>query len=93
MAIRLSEATIEAENTFSDAVVLWGQFNYTLSGTWVATVTLQKSYDSGSTWIDVDTATANEHGVWNEPEAGVQWRFGVKTGAFTSGAVVGRLSQ
>lgn len=93
MTIRKSTKDIEAENVFSDAVALWGKFNFSLSGTWVATVTLQKSYDSGTSWIDVDTATANENTVWEEPESGVVWRFGSKTGGFTSGKIVGRLSQ
>lgn len=86
-------ASLTAENTFATAVAPAGIFNLSLSGTWVATVWLQRSYDSGSTWLDVASYTANVEEQWSEVEAGVLWRFGVKTGGFTSGTIVGRISQ
>jgi hypothetical protein len=85
--------SITAENQFTDAAELTGYFNLSLSGTWEATVTLQRSFDSGSTWYDVDTRTANTEEYGFEPEDGVQYRAGVKTGDFTSGTVVTRISQ
>jgi len=85
--------SITAQNTFSEAAAMQGYFNLSLSGTWDATVTVQRSYDSGSTWVDVKTFTANTEEVGYEPETGVLYRFGVKTGAFTSGTVVGRISR
>lgn len=36
----------------------WGQFNVFLSGTAVATVQLERSYDSGTTWCVISVATA-----------------------------------
>ena len=92
-------ANISAQNTFSDATgafCLSGcgpYFNFSLSGTWSATVYLQRSYDGGTTWRDVQSFTANTEQTGYEPEAGVCYRFGVKTGGFTSGTVVGRISQ
>lgn len=86
--------SIAAQNTFSDAVELAaGQFNFPLSGTWVGTVHVQRSFDGGTTWMDVDSFTANTEQVGDEPEGEVQYRFGVKTGNYTSGTVVGRISQ
>lgn len=82
-----------AQNTFSTPVPLQREFNLSLSGTWAATVTLQRSFDQGQTWLDVATYTANIQDRGFEAEAGVLYRVGVKTGNYTSGTVVGRISQ
>ena len=87
----IASASIAAQNTFTDAVRLEGYFNLSLSGTWVATVTAQRSIDN-STWVDVDTFTANSEEVGFEPEL-MWYRVGVKTGAYTSGTVVIRLGR
>lgn len=87
----LTTASIIAQNTFSDAVRLEGYFNISLSGTWVATVTVQRSIDN-STWVDVKTYTLIAEEVGFEPEF-MWYRVGVKTGAFTSGTVVVRLGR
>ena len=84
---------IGAENTFSDSVEICGDFNFSLSGAWSATVHVQRSFDKGGTWLDVDYFTANTEQTGNEPEESVVYRFGVKTGNYTSGTVVGKLSQ
>jgi len=93
MTIKVITDTIDAENTFSDPTILHGEFNFTLAGTWEATVYLQKRYGSTGDWIDVETYSTNTSVIGSEPESDVYWRFGVKTGGFTSGAVAGRLSQ
>lgn len=87
----LTTASIIAQNTFTDAVRLEGYFNISLSGTWVATVTVQRSIDN-STWVDVKTYTLNAEEVGFEPEF-MWYRVGVKTGAYTSGTVVVRLGR
>lgn len=89
----LETASIGADNTFSGAIGIQRDFNFSLSGTWVAAVTLQRSFDGGSTWLDVEQFTANTERVGNEPESIVQYRFGVKTGDYSSGTVVGRISK
>ncbi len=86
-------ASIAAANQFSDPLALAGRFNLNLSGTWVGTVVVQRSFNDGKSWLDVAEFTANGAYVGDEPEAGVLYRFGVKTGALTSGDVIGRLSQ
>jgi hypothetical protein len=96
-------ASISAQNTFSNAMCILASslttipggnyFNLSLSGTWVATVFIQRSYDNGNTWMDVKSYTSNAEDTGYEPETGVCYRFGVKTGGYTSGTVVGRLSQ
>jgi hypothetical protein len=87
----LVTASIIAQNTFSDAVRLEGYFNISLSGTWVATVTVQRSIDN-STWVDVKTYTLIAEEVGFEPEF-MWYRVGVKTGGYTSGTVVVRLGR
>lgn len=87
-------ATIGAQNTFSSTVAISGPFNFSLSGTWAGTVHLQRSYPSApTTWFDVASYTANIEDRGTEAETGVLYRFGVKTGNYTSGSVVGRISQ
>ncbi len=87
------EASLSADNTFSSSVRLRGKFNLSLSGTWTATVTVQRSFDDGTIWVDVEDFTENVERVGEEPEVGVLYRFGIKLGNYTSGTVVGRLSQ
>ena len=65
-----------------------------ISGTWTSsTVTVQRSFDSGSTWLDVDTFTQNVEIVGFEPEGRVYYRIGVKAGEFGTGTIAVRLSQ
>ena len=89
MASEAVTASITAENTFSDPLRLVGSFNISVSGTFVATVTVQRSTDN-STWRDVNTFSAPFEGTGYEPEV-MYYRAGVKTGAFTSGTAVLRV--
>ena len=93
MAQKVTTRTIEAANLFTDSVTLTGYFNLSISGAWAGTVTVQRSFDSGDTWHDVDTWTANTQEYGLEPEHGVYYRIGIKTNDFTSGTCVVRLSQ
>lgn len=82
-------ASLTGADQFSDAISIVGDMSLTISGTFVATITVQRSFDEGSTWLDVDTFTAATEEVGFEP-AGCHYRFGIKAGAYTSGtAVVG----
>lgn len=76
---------ISAQNTFSDAVRLNGYFNISISGTFAATVTVQRSPDNSS-WFDVNTYTTAFEGTGYEPEF-LWYRVGVKTSEYTSGTV------
>lgn len=85
--------TLTAENTFTDALAVFkGSANLSISGTFSATATLQRSFDGGSTYLDVTTYTEAAERVFDEPE-GALYRVGVKTGAYTSGSVVVRIGQ
>ena len=96
-------AAITAENTFTDSIIvaenyegakIFGNITLSISGTFVATVTLQIAFDGGTTWIDTgETWTAPATKIITCYESGVAFRAGVKTGAFSSGTVNIRLSK
>lgn len=91
--IGLVEKEVTAQNTFSDGLYTEGAFNLSISGTFVATITVQRSFDQGSTWRDVDTFTAPIETYGTDPEPVVVYRAGVKTGDFTSGTVNIRIGR
>lgn len=93
MAQKLRERTVTNELQYTDAVEFTGYFNVSLSGTWDAIVTAQRSFDKGNTWFDVKTWTDNVQEYGFEPEKGIYYRLGVKTGEFSSGNIVIRVSQ
>jgi hypothetical protein len=94
-------ANISSQNTFTDAIRITGVdssrvFTIILSGTWAATVTLQRSLESeDGPWEDVsgqsfslNTTETFDDGLDNQ----IAWyRIGVKTGQYTSGTVVATL--
>jgi len=96
-------ASITAQNVFTNAIQVIGvgtarSFSITITNTFVATVTLQRSVDtSAGPWADVATP-----GPWTAPVATtladgldnsiVYYRIGVKTGNYTSGTADVRLS-
>lgn len=73
-----------------------GPFSVSVSGTFNATITLQKSYDGGATWHDQDP-----DGTWTAPTEvvvlnagdGILWRIGCKSAEYTSGSPVVRIYQ
>jgi hypothetical protein len=84
--------TLGGANQFSDAAYLEGYFNLSITGTFNATVTVQRSFDKGSNWHDVDTFTSTAEEVGFEPET-VKYRVGIKTGDYTSGSAVIRVGH
>ena len=82
---RLVTATVTAEDEWTDSIKLSGAFDLSIAGTFVGTVTVQRSYDN-STWRDVDTFTSPSEETGFQGE--IAWyRAGVKTGDFTSGTI------
>lgn len=87
------QSIITAENTFTNSILVTGvgssrEFSYSIAGTWVATVTLQRSVDDSS-WVDVSTYTSNSSNTFNDGLDNVEYyyRIGVKAGGFTSGTI------
>lgn len=85
-------AALAAAGAFCPAMYLQGAFNVSIYGAFNATVTLQRSFDGGATWLDCDTWSAPVQDVGDEPE-GAMYRLGVKTGDYVSGTVNVRLGQ
>jgi hypothetical protein len=95
---RTRSVNITAQNTFSPAMTLKKGGILTLSGTWVATVSVQRYDIVGAQWVDVTnnsgvafTATGNGTYSIGPAETAANYRFGAKTGNFTSGTVVGTI--
>lgn len=82
---RLVTATITGDDEWSDSIRLSGAFDLSISGTFSATVTVQRSYDNSS-WKDVDTFLSATEEVGWQPEI-AYYRAGVKSGEFTSGTI------
>ena len=93
MAQKLKTKSITGDNQFTDPTEMVGYFNISISGTWTGTVTCQRAFDSGSSWLDVATWTANTEEYGFEPERDVRYRVGVKEGGYVSGTCLARLSQ
>jgi len=85
-----TSVSITAQNTFSDPIRVVGSFNLSISGTFVATVTVQRSED-GTTWRNTDTWTAPSEEVGYDPILNY-YRVGVATGNYTSGTVVASMN-
>lgn len=89
-------ASITAQNTFTEESIFSHEkpFNLSVGGSgWSATVTLQRSFDGGSTWLDVWTTTSPSEEIVDNSEANVLWRVGCKTSEYSSGTIPLRLSQ
>jgi len=94
-------ATITAQNTFTDWIVpskqtsfgvnQKGYLNLSIYGTFTATVTVQRTFDDGTTVLDVAEYTTPAERIVEDHEIKAKYRVGVKTGDFTSGTVSVRL--
>jgi len=94
-------ATITAEDQFTIPSYFksyeWtdNKIDLSVSGTFTATVSLQRSFDDGTTWHTVEEYTAPTEKIIENPTQTVKWRLGVLTGNFTvsSTDISVRLSQ
>jgi hypothetical protein len=101
---QFNQTILGAQNAFTPAVRVTGvgstrNYSWNTSGTWVGTLTFQRSYDSATAgFIDVATATANGAPMFSSTTGGtggspdldnvIAWeRVGFKGGNYTSGNV------
>ena len=85
----LTEKTISTQNTFTDRVKIQSSyFSLSIQGLTDSTVTVQKSYDTGTptNWVDVDTFTIASEEIGFDPE-NVYYRAGIKTGHYGTDTV------
>lgn len=99
MGVAFNTYTIGAQNTFSTPLALKTGGLLTLTGAFTATVSVQRQVEGTTTWVDVTnnsgTAfTATTEGTYNITPVSVPgiYRWGVKTGNYTSGSIVGTLA-
>lgn len=68
-----------------------GKADVSISGTFVATVVLQRSFDDGTTWVNVSSHTVPTEFLHENNTSGVKYRFNCT--AYTSGTIVCRMGQ
>lgn len=99
MAITQSIGAFTAATQTSTPVWMRGPFNFDVAGTFVGTVVIERSFDSGTTWSVVSRDTAGNQCAYTAPasfslmelESSVQYR--TRCSAYTSGTINTRLSQ
>lgn len=91
-------ANLTAEDTFTSHIRVAGvegtrQFAITISGTFVATLTLQQSIGEPGNWIDVTTYTTATSITYDDELDNqiIYYRLGIKAGDYTSGTAVAAL--
>jgi len=92
----LVTAALTAENTFTDWIYSTKEFNLSISGTFVGTITVQRAFDTADAdndARDVDTFTAPTETYGFEPSGVALYRAGFKTGEFTSGTANIRIGR
>lgn len=75
----------------TDVLPIGGDFSLSISGTFVGTVEVQRSFDDKATWLPIEAFTAVTEQVGFEASVLAHYRF--ECTAFTSGTIVARLTQ
>ena len=92
--VGLAPKNLTAENTFTDEFIPKpGEWVFSIRGTFVATVSVQRSLDDGVTYSDLEQFTSAVEGVGRRIIAGERFRIGIKTGDYTSGTVTVEAKQ
>lgn len=71
----------------------YGQFTLSIAGIFNALITLQRSFDAGESWKDVDSLTKEVEKNYEDFTEGIVYRAGVKEGDFTSGSATITLAK
>ena len=87
------QATITAQNTFTDWAALRGNADISVSGVSDSTVTVQRSFDGGTTIKDIEQFTSDFEKVIDAAEQGALYRVGVKTGDYGTDTILAEISQ
>lgn len=75
----------------SSSVVITGGFNLSLSGFGSGTVSIERSFDNGSTWNTIESYTTDTEKRGCEPENGILYRLNCSD--YSSGTIVYRISK
>lgn len=93
----VAEKVLTGENQFTDPFTVVGDYNFSLvipaaPGSFVGTVSLERKFAATDEWGLVATFAGAFEGVDYQPVAAI-YRFGIYTGAYTSGEIKGRLDK
>ena len=96
-------ASLTAQNTFTDFIYINQErsefLNLSITGLADSTVTVQRTFDGGTTWLDVaayavaDSVNGSVQKVIESFEDVEAYRVGIKTGEYGTDTVVCRLSH
>lgn len=93
------EASLTGDDQFTDEIRVTGigasrAFTIALTGTWVGTLTLQRSVSEPGAWVDITTYTANVTTGYNDALDNqiIYYRIGIKSGNYTSGTASASLT-
>jgi hypothetical protein len=96
---QLVTTSLTGADQFTDSIRVAGittqrNFQITITGTWVATVTLQYSVGAPGSWVDVKSWTGNTTETYNDTLDNqiIYYRIGIKAADYTSGTAVATLS-
>lgn len=85
--------TITAQNTFTDWAQIKGVADLSISGVSDSTVTVQRSFDEGTTIKDIESFAADTEKTIECSVSGIHYRVGIKTGDYGTDTVLVEISQ
>lgn len=85
--------TITAQNTFTDWAQIKRNADLSISGVSDSTVTVQRSFDEGTTIVDIESFDSNTEKLITGSVSGIHYRVGVKTGNYGTDTVLVEISQ
>lgn len=89
----VAEVTITAENTFTTGVSIRHTADVSVAGVVDSAVTVQRSFDNGVIWKDIEQFTVDFERAIDASLEGVLYRVGVKTGDYGTDTIEARISQ
>ncbi len=87
----LLAASFTGTGASAETVRLRGDYNVSISNTFVGTIQVQRNFNDGRGWLAVKSYTAPAEELGYETEVGVDYRLYCT--AYTSGTADARLSQ
>ena len=86
-------ASLTAQNTFTPWVEIRGLADVSISGVTDSTVTVQRTFDGGSTIKDVESFIADVEKQLDGSRQEAKYRIGIKTGNYGTDTVLCEISQ
>ena len=87
------KATLTAQNTFTGWAQIKGVADVSISGVSDSTVTVQRTFDNGTTVKDIESFQADTEKAIECSVSGIAYRIGIKTGNYGTDTVLVEISQ